>query len=538
MGVSHAADGSAALAPAQRSRSERALVQSAQRGDPGAVEELYRRHWRQAYRAAYLVTRDAHAAEDIAQEAFLQAIRVLDRFDRARPFAPWLHRIVTNRALDWARAHALRRPAEAAHEAVAPEARSDLSDDLAEAIGRLAPDARAVIVLRYLLEHTPGEIAEMLDLPRGTVNSRLRRALDELAGEVDRERPTSSAEGPPAGLRGTGRDRGRRARAPPRARGLRRAHPRAAAARRASADRLAGAGGAARRRRRRGRRLSALPGARRARSARRSACQVQDGVVLVLGRGVASTVNAHGRVRALGPASDGDLSPHARNAVLASGSASSPSAWPTVRCAGGCPHAAPSPCRAGRSSAPCRPAAGWRISPAGRSTRSAVTAAAHTSSRAHALAVAPAWRPGGDGHELAFAAPGGIRVVGRRQRRGIARVRGPALPLALSWRADGRSLAVLDAAGATLYSATGSACSGCRARGPCSRAASRLPATASSCSGATTTGRLSLLVRGASGPLHAVRHLRSRPPADLRLSPDGSSALIASREATNGSRSA
>ena len=185
MGVSHAADGSAALAPAQRSRSERALVQSAQRGDPGAVEELYRRHWRQAYRAAYLVTRDAHAAEDIAQEAFLQAIRVLDRFDRARPFAPWLHRIVTNRALDWARAHALRRPAEAAHEAVAPEARSDLSDDLAEAIGRLAPDARAVVVLRYLLEHTPGEIAEMLDLPRGTVNSRLRRALDELAGEVE-----------------------------------------------------------------------------------------------------------------------------------------------------------------------------------------------------------------------------------------------------------------------------------------------------------------------------------------------------------------
>jgi RNA polymerase sigma-70 factor (ECF subfamily) len=67
----------------------------------------------------------------------------------------------------------------------APEARSDLSDDLAEAIGRLAPDQRAVIVLRYLLEHTPGEIADMLDLPRGTVNSRLRRALDELAGAVE-----------------------------------------------------------------------------------------------------------------------------------------------------------------------------------------------------------------------------------------------------------------------------------------------------------------------------------------------------------------
>ena len=186
MGVSHAADGSAALAPERGAPGERALVQAAQRGDPGAVEELYRRHWRRAYRAAYLVTRDAHAAEDIAQEAFLQAIRVLDRFDRARPFAPWLHRIVTNRALDWARAHALRRPVEATREAVAPEARSDLSDDLAEAIGRLAPDARAVIVLRYLLEYTPGEIAELLDLPRGTVNSRLRRALDQLEGELER----------------------------------------------------------------------------------------------------------------------------------------------------------------------------------------------------------------------------------------------------------------------------------------------------------------------------------------------------------------
>ena len=185
MGVSHAADGTAALAPEGAARSERAIIQAAQRGDAGAIEDLYRRHWKPAYRAAYLVTRDAHAAEDIAQEAFLQAIRVLDRFDRARPFAPWLHRIVTNRALDWARAHALRRPVEAAHEPVAPDARSDLSDDLAEAIGRLAPDQRAVVVLRYLLEHTPGEIAEMLDLPRGTVNSRLRRALDELAGTVD-----------------------------------------------------------------------------------------------------------------------------------------------------------------------------------------------------------------------------------------------------------------------------------------------------------------------------------------------------------------
>ena len=53
-----------------------------------------------------------------------------------------------------------------------------------EALGRLPPDQRAVIVLRHLLGYTPGEIARALDLPRGTVNSRLRRGLDAMRGEL------------------------------------------------------------------------------------------------------------------------------------------------------------------------------------------------------------------------------------------------------------------------------------------------------------------------------------------------------------------
>jgi RNA polymerase sigma-70 factor (ECF subfamily) len=57
-----------------------------------------------------------------------------------------------------------------------------------EALRSLPPDHRAVIVLRYLLEYTPGEIARLLDLPRGTVNSRLRRALDALGGQLEDER--------------------------------------------------------------------------------------------------------------------------------------------------------------------------------------------------------------------------------------------------------------------------------------------------------------------------------------------------------------
>src|SRR6476619_2646497 len=92
-------------------RDERAWVRRAQAGSASDFEALFRAHWGPAYRAAYLVVRDPAAAEDIAQEGFLAAIRALDRFDRRRPFGPWLHRIVVNRAIDWARGRALRRAA-------------------------------------------------------------------------------------------------------------------------------------------------------------------------------------------------------------------------------------------------------------------------------------------------------------------------------------------------------------------------------------------------------------------------------------------
>jgi RNA polymerase sigma-70 factor (ECF subfamily) len=162
-------------------RRERRLVRDAQRGSPEALTELYAAHWRRAHRAAYLVVHDAAAAEDIAQDAFLAAVDALDRFDRRRPFAPWLHRIVVNRAIDWARRESLRRTVgePSAESDPAPPA-GPVGEDLMEALAQLPPDQRAVVVLRYLLEYTPGEIARMLELPRGTVNSRLRRALDRL----------------------------------------------------------------------------------------------------------------------------------------------------------------------------------------------------------------------------------------------------------------------------------------------------------------------------------------------------------------------
>ena len=171
-------------------RSDAALVRAAQRGSADAVDELFRRHWPAAHRAAWLVVHDAAAAEDIAQEAFLSALRALDRFDRRRPLGPWLHRIVVNRAIDWSRARALRpeTAADALPEPRRAGRRGELGDDVVAALADLGPEHRAVVVLRHLLGYTPGEIAAMLDLPRGTVNSRLRRALDALALALEEPR--------------------------------------------------------------------------------------------------------------------------------------------------------------------------------------------------------------------------------------------------------------------------------------------------------------------------------------------------------------
>jgi len=170
------------VAPA--GRDERAWVRGAQAGSASDLEALFRAHWPRAFRAAYLVTHDAAAAEDIAQEAFLAAVRRIDRFDRRRPFGPWLHRIAVNRAIDWTRSRRLRSEVPLKDRISAPGSDTTPGDDVMAALARLSPEHRAVIVLRYFLEFTPGEIADALDLPRGTVNSRLRRGLDELGGTL------------------------------------------------------------------------------------------------------------------------------------------------------------------------------------------------------------------------------------------------------------------------------------------------------------------------------------------------------------------
>ncbi|MEA2494297.1 MAG: hypothetical protein QOJ29_2208 [Thermoleophilaceae bacterium] len=180
--------------PKARASDERALVREAVRGNEQALADLFRLSWPGAYRAAFLIVHDHAAAEDIAQEALVAAIRNLERFDRRRPLRPWLHRIVVNRAIDWTRVRNLRAEVSGLDTSAPERGQTPFTegvrpvDPIMAALAALPPEQRAVIALRHLLEYTPGEIAKMLGLPRGTVNSRLRRGLDVLKAELG-ERP-------------------------------------------------------------------------------------------------------------------------------------------------------------------------------------------------------------------------------------------------------------------------------------------------------------------------------------------------------------
>jgi RNA polymerase sigma-70 factor (ECF subfamily) len=170
------------------------LVGRARDGDVHAYEELVARYQNIAYRTAWLVTRDAGEAEDATQEAFVKAYYALPRFRRESPFRPWILRIVANEARNRGRGSRRRTAltlraagAEPGDAAPSPEAAALAREDaeaLARALGRLPERDRLVIVYRYLFDLSEAETAEALDVRRGTVKSRLSRALTRLRREL------------------------------------------------------------------------------------------------------------------------------------------------------------------------------------------------------------------------------------------------------------------------------------------------------------------------------------------------------------------
>ena len=163
-------------------RTDADLVARARGGSRDAAAELFERYWGAAWRAAYAVTGRRAMADDVAQDAFERAFAALGRFDERRPFGPWLHRIVVNRALDL-----LRSERRLVGEAAEPEWVDVREGDVAllDAVSALPLQRRVVVVLRFGLGLTPSAIAEVLGVPVGTVSSRLARALDQLRAQYE-----------------------------------------------------------------------------------------------------------------------------------------------------------------------------------------------------------------------------------------------------------------------------------------------------------------------------------------------------------------
>jgi RNA polymerase sigma factor (sigma-70 family) len=170
------------------------LVARAKRGDTEAYEELVRMHQGIAFRTAYLVTQSAPEAEEAAQEAFVKAYRALGRFRAGAPFRPWLLRIVTNEARNRRRSEGRREAltlraagASSGDAAPSPEAAllsAERREGLLEAVNRLQEKDRLAIACRYFLDLSEAETAAALGWRRGTVKSRLSRALERLRAEL------------------------------------------------------------------------------------------------------------------------------------------------------------------------------------------------------------------------------------------------------------------------------------------------------------------------------------------------------------------
>jgi RNA polymerase sigma factor (sigma-70 family) len=167
------------------------LIERARRGDMAAYAELVRRYQGPALRTAALLAADSTEAEDAVQDAFVKAHRALARFREGAPFRPWLLRIVANEARNRRRSAGRRqglalriaedRPSSDA--APSPEAAvlaHETREALLAAIGRLEPDDRLVLAYRYFMDLSEAEMAAALGVARGTVKSRLSRALARL----------------------------------------------------------------------------------------------------------------------------------------------------------------------------------------------------------------------------------------------------------------------------------------------------------------------------------------------------------------------
>jgi RNA polymerase sigma-70 factor (ECF subfamily) len=189
------------LATDYSAQDDRALAAQAAQGRDGSFREILRRYERPVFSLVYRMVRDRALAEDLAQEAFIRAFNAIDSYDATYKFSSWLFKIANNHTIDYLRKRKLDTVSihgspsassadEVSRTSITLESREEspetyveareLGGLIEEAIGKLRPEYRAVILLRHVEGYAYEEIADSLDLPLGTVKTYLHRARNEL----------------------------------------------------------------------------------------------------------------------------------------------------------------------------------------------------------------------------------------------------------------------------------------------------------------------------------------------------------------------
>ncbi len=180
---------------------DKALAAEAAKGREGAYRELLRRYERPVFSLVFRMVRDRTLAEDLAQEAFIRAFNAIESYNSSYKFSNWIFKIANNHTIDYLRKRKLdtvsidgspnassaeetrRTSLELESETERPDAfveSRELGGMIESAIGQLRPEYRTVVLLRHVEGYAYEEIAEMMDLPLGTVKTYLHRARAEL----------------------------------------------------------------------------------------------------------------------------------------------------------------------------------------------------------------------------------------------------------------------------------------------------------------------------------------------------------------------
>ena len=177
---------------------ESTLIRHAANGDAAAWEPLVLAHQEAVFRLSYLLLGDPDDAEDIAQETFLRAWNHLKRFDTTRPLRPWLLSIASNLASNRRRSagrylsaltRAFRNEPVSSTSIEEKSTRHLEASQLWKAVQTLSVPDQQIVYLRYFLDLSVAETAEVLRIAEGTVKSRLSRALDRLRGIIQQDFP-------------------------------------------------------------------------------------------------------------------------------------------------------------------------------------------------------------------------------------------------------------------------------------------------------------------------------------------------------------